>query len=153
MSQLPAGAERVTYKFDLIAVATVDITTAYGEPAARQAAGSIEVFDPIGAPDADPDAPDVAFDLRAVAPYGRAYLAETDPALPDVTIDPPVPVTQGHGLDLLTRADIEAMHAALAALDGAADGSLSPDEEHAAAADVARHLARLLTLLGYPPGA
>jgi hypothetical protein len=69
----------VTYKFDVVSVTTFDITTAYGEAAARQAAESIEAYEPgCGIDAAGTKAPDVEYDVTCVAPRGKPYLVETE---------------------------------------------------------------------------
>jgi hypothetical protein len=79
-----------TYKFDIAAIMTVDITTAHGTDAARQAASSIEVFD--SGVDASPDAPDVTYTLTATAPRGRPYLVDVDGSGgDDVPLDAGIP--------------------------------------------------------------
>jgi len=70
--------DRATFKFDVVAIATVNVTTAHGADAARDAMQTIEEIEPGRPVEADTfAAPDARFELTCVAPRGRAYLADT----------------------------------------------------------------------------
>jgi hypothetical protein len=144
------STQPVTYKFDIIAVATIDITTAAGPDKARAAVNSLQAIDN-GWDGSLPT--DATWELTCVAPRGVAYLVQTDPELPDPDDDDcaledpeiPQPITGVY----LSPDLIAGMHAGLTRLDEAAD-STSDNDEHAAARDCADNLARLLRLIGHP---
>lgn len=132
-------AGRATYKFDVVSVTTFDITTAHGEAAARQAAESIEAYERVSV-DANPEAPDVTFDLVCVAPRGKPYLVDADPepdngndtSITDPSI--PEPIDGEHRSSLL-----EELAEAVEALEGD-----SNDAEHDALRSLAETVAMVL---------
>lgn len=152
MSTKNAGV-LATYKFDIVAVTTVNVITSGGEDAARQAAASIETYEPgsLRPWDARPDTDEAQFEMSCAAMRGEPYLVDVNPAdgygddeaVGDGLIPGPV-----LGLSL-TPAEIASMHQALDDLDTAAEGS-SNDAEIEAGRECASYLEQLLTILGYP---
>ena len=120
-----------TYKFDVMSVTTFDVTTAHGEGAARQAAESLESYEPGFGIDAAPTAPDVTFEMTCTAPRGRAYLVETEG---DSGEELPEPIDGEHRAALKDE-----LENAIQALEGD-----SNDAEHDALRDLAETVAAVL---------
>lgn len=138
--------EPVTYKFDVAAVATIDLTTAEGPDAAREAVRSLAAIDN-GWDGSLPS--DARWTLTCVAPRGEAALIQTDPELtrPD---DPEVSITDP-GLDEPLTGDWRGtLRDALAEADEALGGD-SNDAEHDALYSVRETIAGLLGVTTDPP--
>jgi hypothetical protein len=134
------GPERVTCKFDVVAVATFNVRHPGGLAAARAAIASLHAFAPAyGVDDAGPAADNAQFELTCVAPCLRAVLVETDPELPESgdpdLWDPPVaqPIDGEHRLALHARV----VDAAAALVSGSCDARLRALSSLAAAVGAA----------------
>ena len=129
----------VTYKFDIVAVATINLTTTAGPDAAREAVDSLQAID--NGWDGYLPA-DAGYQLTCVAPRGRAYLVDTDPEL----TRPDAPDTSIADYPLPEPIDGEHRDALKAALDEADEalGGDSNDAEHDALYSVRETIAAIL---------
>ena len=138
------SAEPVTYKFDLVAIATVDIRTTEGPNAARAAAASIEDIESNGLRWNADMPPGAHFELACVAPRSQPFLVSTDPeqswftlGTEDALIEDeiiPEPIDGTHR---------DALKAALNEADAALGGD-SNDAEHDALYSVRETIAAIL---------
>lgn len=125
----------VTYKFDVVAVATITITTAQGAADARAAVDSLEAIDN-GWDGTLPE--DAKWDLTCVAPRGRAALIDTGPGADEELAEPLTGDWRDHLGDALAEAD-DAL------------GGDSNDAEHDALYSIREIIARLLGVDSDPP--
>ena len=132
---------QTTYTFDVLAVATVTVTTDAGEDAARQAIDSLIAISTTAVPgelDVEIAPRGTVFDVRTVAPRGRGYLVD---AISED--DKEVSVTTESIREPIDGADRNQLRAELDNANAALDGD-SNDDEHDALYGLAQAVANVL---------
>ena len=139
----PADGQLVTYTFDQVAIATVKITTAAGEQAARQAAAALQSISVQATSDEleylGDIAPGTVFDPAYISPRVPAYLADAADAAGN-----PVQVSSTELFAEPISGDARRDLARLVTAWRAAADAPSANGEHAAAAELADAVSALL---------